>query len=113
MQNFLAFCHQSLYLKKHLESFTYMYVLFIFSVMQIEAKSFFRVPVKYSIRSEFEEEPLAFRIDRNNGNLYRTTESFKEDRKRFSMIVTAKEDRQQLKAVTTRVRLDQNTLVYP
>ena len=76
--------------------------------MQIKAKSFFRVPVKYSIEPEFEEEPLAFRIDGNNGNLYRTAESFKADRKRFSMIVTAKEDRQQLKAVTTRVRIAVN-----
>ena len=61
-------------------------------MVQIQAKSFYRLSVTYSMVSEFEEEPLVFRIDRDSGNVYLLKElNYIRDRRRYSMIVTVHE----------------------
>ncbi len=75
-----------------------------FSVVQIQAKSFYRLPVTYSLQSEFPEEDLYFRIDGTSGNVYLTrTRDYIRDRRRYTMIVTAVEQTTNKKA-RTKVR---------
>ena len=99
MNDYLSVCECRL-------SFVYLLTLFIHpcSAVQIQAKSFYQLPVTYSMVSEFEEEPLVFRIDRDSGKVYPLEElRYIRDKRRYTMIVTAHEQNSN-KETKTKVR---------